>query len=91
MQHLASIAALRPLTSATDTTPIRRDASRLLGYVDACPLVRIDAGRGYTEQAEYDRAMSALRHELGEPDLAKLTAEGAAMSEEEALETASRL
>ena len=45
----------------------------------------IEALRQYTEQQEYDKMLAALRDALGEDQLAKLTAEGAAWSEDQAV------
>ena len=84
LQHLAAVAALWP---ADDEEPTRGDrfrAARLLGYADA-RLSGLEALRQYTEQQEYDKTRAALRDALGEDQLAKLMAEGATWTEDQAV------
>ncbi|MGC1757734.1 MAG: adenylate/guanylate cyclase domain-containing protein [Candidatus Cybelea sp.] len=84
LQHVAAIAAIRPADDAEHLRGNRVGAARLLGYVDA-RLDAIEALRQYTERQEYDKMLAALRDALGEDQLAKLTAEGAAWSEDQAV------
>jgi predicted ATPase len=76
VQHLAAIAR-------ND----RARAARLLGYADA-RLTVLEVARWHTERQEYDKLLPTLRDALGEDELAKLMAEGAAWSEDRAVEEA---
>jgi predicted ATPase len=78
LQHLALLAGL-----AGDG----RRAASLLGYVDAC-YTELGAKRESTEQWGYDKLLAALRTTLREDELAPLLAEGAAWSEDRAVEEA---
>ncbi|MGA8098582.1 MAG: adenylate/guanylate cyclase domain-containing protein [Candidatus Cybelea sp.] len=84
LQHLAATAALRPADAAEHVPGDRLGAARLLGYVDA-RLDAIEASRQHTEQQEHDKMLPALRDALGGDQLAKLMAEGAAWSEDQAV------
>ena len=64
-----------------------RRGAQLLGYVDA-QLVALGIARQPTEQWGYDKLMSALREQLNEDEIARLAAEGAAWSEDQAVEEA---
>jgi hypothetical protein len=78
LQHLALLSSL----ANND-----RRAVKLLGYVDA----QFDAHRSKrepTEQWGCDKLVSALRAKLSADDLAELSAEGAAWSEDQALQEA---
>ena len=81
LQHLATITALRP---RADPGPVkgRERAARLLGFVDAC---FVATGATQDDMEEHDRAFAALRDALGADRVAELTAEGAAMTEEQAV------
>ncbi|HET6277010.1 MAG TPA: tetratricopeptide repeat protein [Candidatus Cybelea sp.] len=83
LQHLAATAALRPADDAGDVRGDRPRAARILGYVDA-RLDAMEALRQYTEKQEQDKSLSALRASLGEDQLAKLMAEGATWTEDQA-------
>ena len=85
--HLGATAALRPQPSLERRGRAHARAARLLGFVDAhfaAGAVLQDA----EEQQEYDRALAALRRALGAATIAKVMAEGAAMTEEQAIEEA---
>jgi len=78
LQHLALLGALRGQL---------HNASRLVGYVN----VQYQEGgfeREPTEKWEYEKLMAALREHLSEPEIEKLAAEGAAWSEDQAVEEA---
>lgn len=77
-QHLAAIAALR------DETQL---AARLRGYVDIL-LQELGIHRQRTEKWSYEKLMTALRAHLSEAEIEKLAAEGAAWSEDQAVEEA---
>ncbi|HYK54072.1 MAG TPA: tetratricopeptide repeat protein [Candidatus Eremiobacteraceae bacterium] len=81
LQHLAALAAL-----GGDA----RRGAQLLGYVDA-QLTALGMLREHTEQQGYDKVMAALRETLSEDEIAQLSAEGAAWSEERAVEEALQL
>jgi hypothetical protein len=78
MQHLALLAAL-----GGDA----RRAVQLLGYVDA-QYIALGMQREPTEQWGYDKLMAALREQLSEDEIAELAAEGAAWSQDQAVEEA---
>jgi predicted ATPase len=78
LQHLALLAAL-----AGDA----RRGTHLLGYVDA-QYSALEQQREDTEQWGYDKLIAALRETLSEDEIAQLSAEGAAWSEDRAVEEA---
>jgi tetratricopeptide (TPR) repeat protein len=78
LQHLALLSAL-----GGDA----RRALKLLGYVDA-QYTALGTQREPTEQWGYDKLMAVVREQLSETDLEKLTVEGAAWSEDQAVEEA---
>jgi predicted ATPase len=78
LQHLAVLAGLGG--------DVRRGA-QLLGYVDA-QYRDLAMQREPTEQWGYDKLMTALRETVTEDEIAKLLAEGAAWSEDRAIEEA---
>jgi predicted ATPase len=89
LQHVAAVAALRPLGDGEG--PAKRErAALLLGYVDA-RLAQGGGVREYTERQEYDRVIRALTDDLGSARLRELLARGAGWSEERALDEAATL
>jgi predicted ATPase len=78
LQHLALLAGL-----GGDA----RRGAQLLGYVDA-QYTALGMQRETTEQSGYDKLMAALRETLSADEIAALGAEGAAWSEEQAVEEA---
>ncbi len=75
MQHLATVAAL--------SGDVRRGA-RLRGYVDAsCRNLGVE--REVTEQRTYDILTTALREKLSDAEIESLAAEGAQLSEDQAV------
>jgi predicted ATPase len=78
LQHLAVLAGL-----GGDA----RRAALLRGYVDS-QLAALGVQRQPTEQHGYDQLMTALRDALSEDEIATLAAEGAAWSEDRAVEEA---
>jgi len=78
VQHLGLIAAMAGQAS---------HAARLLGYVDA-KFKAVGYQRAHTEQWGYDKLMAALRKKLSDAEIEKLAAEGAAWSEDQAVEEA---
>jgi predicted ATPase/tetratricopeptide (TPR) repeat protein len=87
MQHLAAVAALKPINNSGDYRANRERAARLIGYVDA-RIAALEHRREYTEQQEHDAMLAALRDTLGQDDFAKLMREGSAWSEDQAVEAA---
>lgn len=81
IQHLALIAAL-------DGHPA--NGAQLLGYVDAAYEER-GLSREFTERWGYEKLMIALREQLSEADIAKLSADGATWSEDQATEEAGKI
>jgi hypothetical protein len=81
LRHLALLAALQ-------RQPL--GAARLLGYVDA-QFKALGNEREATEKWGYDKLMAALREQLSEAEIGKLAAEGAAWSEDQAVEEALKL
>jgi predicted ATPase len=78
LQHLALLAGL-----GGDT----RRGAELLGYVDA-QYAALGMQREPTEHWGYDKLMAALRETLSADEIATLAADGAAWSEEQAVEEA---
>jgi predicted ATPase/class 3 adenylate cyclase len=78
LQHLALLAAVGGNS---------RRGARLLGYVDAEYDQRA-IRREFTEQWGYDKLLAALRETLSADEIKELTAEGAAWSEDRAVEEA---
>jgi len=78
VQHLALIGALHDDA---------RDAARLIGYVDAQYEV-LRSSREPTEKWGYQKLMVTLRERLGDAEIERLAAEGAAWSEDRAIEEA---
>jgi tetratricopeptide (TPR) repeat protein len=78
LQHLAQIAAL------CGDTP---RAATLLGYVDA-KYAELGLRRGATERRGYEQLTAALRKTLSENQIGELSAEGAAWTEDRAVEEA---
>ena len=78
LQHLAFLMAL--LGKA-------HNAASLLGYVDV-QLKELGVTREPTEQWGYEKLMGALREHLSEAEIEKLATEGAAWSEDQAVEEA---
>jgi non-specific serine/threonine protein kinase len=78
LQHFALLAALGG--------EVRRSA-QLLGHVDA-QYAALGMQREATEQWGYDKLIAALRETLSEDEIAQLAAEGAAWSEDRAVEEA---
>ena len=62
-------------------------AAKLLGYIDV-QLKELGATRGPTEQWGYEKLTATLREHLSEAEIEKLEAEGAAWSEDQAVEEA---
>jgi len=77
-QHLALLAGL---------SGDARRAAQLLGYVDA-QYSALGYAREPTEQWGYDKLMTALRETMSADEIAQLAAEGAAWSEDQAVEEA---
>jgi len=78
LQHMALLAALGDRA---------RSGARLMGYADA-QYAKLEMKREPTEQWGYDKLMLALCEALDANAIEQLAAEGAAWSEEQAIETA---
>ena len=78
MQHFALLLALRGEV---------HDAARLIGYVNA-QFKEVGNERETSEKWGYEKLMTALREQLSEAEIEKLAAEGAAWSEDQAVEEA---
>jgi hypothetical protein len=87
LQHLAAIAALRTCIPGEDASIAHMQAARIVGFVDEA-LIALRAGQHFTQHEEHDRTLAALRDALGAELLEKLRTEGAAMTEDEAVEKA---
>jgi tetratricopeptide (TPR) repeat protein len=86
LQKFAAIAALRPQRTAEPGPSGIRAGARILGFVDARLTAIMGAGpRDLDQQPEYDRIIGALRSALSAEALARLMAEGAALTEEQAV------
>jgi predicted ATPase/DNA-binding XRE family transcriptional regulator len=87
LQHLASIAVLQAQLFSERAVAVSPRAARILGFADARiaqrgSVLRVD------ERPFYERTLMALRAAIGAEAAAKLMAEGAAMTEEQAVEEA---
>jgi predicted ATPase/transcriptional regulator with XRE-family HTH domain len=89
LQHLGAIAALRAQVSREGALKAYAQAARILGFVDA-RLQAIGSARMYIYEQGYDRALAGLREALGADAMAGFMAEGATMTEEQAVEEASK-
>ena len=78
LQHLAVLAGL------FGDAPL---GAQLLGFVGT-QFAALGLRRGPTEQSGYDKLMAALREQLSEDEIAQLAANGAAWSEDQAVEEA---
>ena len=78
LQHLALLLALRGEVN---------DAARLIGYVNV-QYKELGSEREATEKWGYEKLMAALHEHLSEAEIEKLAAEGAAWSEDRAVEEA---
>ena len=78
LQHIALLLAVRGEVN---------EPARLIGYVNA-QLKELGLKRQDTEQWGYDKLVAALREQLSEVEIAQLAAEGAAWSEDRAVEEA---
>ncbi|MGA8097458.1 MAG: helix-turn-helix domain-containing protein [Candidatus Cybelea sp.] len=85
LQHLGAIAALRPQKVAERAAEERSQALRVLGFSGA-RIAAMGSARWPDDQLEYDRATDALREASGADAVSKLIADGAAMTEDQALE-----
>jgi len=81
LQHLAVLAGLDGDT---------RRGAQLLGYVDG-QFTALGVQRQFTEQWGYDKLMASLREALSPDEIATLEAEGAAWSEDRAVEEAQKV
>jgi non-specific serine/threonine protein kinase len=89
LQHLAAVAALAP-DGAGSGERTREQAAQLLGHVDA-RVAATASEREFTEQREYDRTCAALRATVGAERYVWLTAAGASLTEQQALELAAAI
>ena len=78
LQHIALLLALRGEVN---------DAARLIGYVNV-QFKELGNEREATEKWGYEKLMAALREQLSEAEIEKLAAEGAAWSEDQAVDEA---
>ena len=78
LQHIALLLALRGEVN---------DAARLIGYVNV-QFKELGNERETTEKWGYEKLMAALREHLSKTEIEKLAAEGAAWSEDQAVEEA---
>lgn len=85
VQHLGEILALRPQSVAERSAKERSLAARLLGLSDA-RIVAMRSARQAADQLVYDRSMSVLRDVMGTDTMSSLMADGAAMTEDQAIE-----
>jgi len=81
LQHIATIAGIRGEA---------KTAARLKGFVDAA-FRALGCEREYTERWGNDKLMSSLHEQLSEAAIGELMAEGAAWSEDHAVEEALKL
>jgi predicted ATPase len=91
LQNLGVVAALRPQREAERSLEVYVRVARIYGFVDA-RLTAMGSARRWIDNPEqepyYHRALAVLRDALGDDTVAKLVAEGAAITEEQAVEEA---
>jgi tetratricopeptide (TPR) repeat protein len=88
LQRLATVATLRAQSAHELRAEPYARATRLFGFVDAC-LAALGSPRDTLyDRQEYERAMAVLRNAMSSDQLANLMNEGAAMSEEQAIDEA---
>ena len=63
------------------------NAARLIGYVNG-QYAELGLEREYTEKWSYEKLVATLREQLSDTEKEKLAAEGAAWSEDQAMEEA---
>jgi tetratricopeptide (TPR) repeat protein len=84
IQHLAAVAALRPVSGTALVVERRRRAARLVGFVDA-RVAEYGLHRDFTERREHEQILAAARDTLGaETDV--LIQEGSTWTEARAFE-----
>lgn len=86
VEHLATVATLRP-DNAQEPQTLHARAARILGYADA-RLKAIGSARLPFVQPHYRRVLDLLHDAMGAPVVGSLMAEGAAMTEDKAIEAA---
>ncbi len=79
IQHLAAVAALRPISDTALAGEQRRRAARLLGFVDA-RVAEFGLHRDFTERSEHEQIVAAARDALG-AETDALISEGSTWSE----------
>jgi len=89
LQHIGAISALRPQISDEDALDAYTQAARIFGFVDA-RLQAIGSARMYIYEQGHDRAVAGLREAIGADAMTRFMAEGATMTEEQAVEEASK-
>jgi predicted ATPase len=88
LQRLATVTALRAQSAHQPRAEPYARAARLFGFVDAC-LAALGSPRDTLhDRQEYERAMAVLRNAMSSDQLANLMNEGAAMSQEQAIDEA---
>jgi predicted ATPase len=88
LQHLGAIAALRPHSGSYGAFDAYARAARILGFVDA-RLQAIGSAKMYIYEHGYERAVAGLREAIGTDAVTSFMAEGAAMTEQQAIAEAS--
>jgi hypothetical protein len=84
---IAAMEVLRPHATAERRFDAHRLLAQLLGFVDA-RLASLGSPQGPLGKWEHDRVSTVLRKAMRDDELSSLTAAGAAMTEEQAIEAA---
>lgn len=84
IQHIAAVAALRPISAPALAIEQRRRAACLLGFVDA-RLAEYELHRDFTERREHEQILVAIREALG-AQVDAVMAEGSTWNEAHAYE-----
>ncbi|MFY9664606.1 MAG: helix-turn-helix domain-containing protein [Candidatus Cybelea sp.] len=90
LQHLGYVAALTPQVGAEGTPKAYARAARILGFADA-QIAAMGFAREILGKQEYDRVLAVLRDAMGAELVANLMADGAAMTEHQAVAEASEI
>lgn len=84
MQHLAAVAALRPIADDALAMEQRRRAARLIGFVDA-RVAENELHRDFTERREHEQILGTVRQMFG-AEAGALIQEGSAWSDARAFQ-----
>lgn len=89
LENLAAITGLRHRAAPNGLSTTYARAARTLGFVNA-RLEALQAKRDHTSRPQYERVLAVMNASLGSDAVGSLMAEGEVLSEEQAIELATR-